>query len=101
MPHFADAQKFQATNVPSVLIKEKVLATRGKYNIPSSWYLYTSDDQVDLIYHTLESNEGLAYVGISESTLTYGLRLPLLLIIKKQLTQMGITLGQLDPNSFF
>lgn len=38
MVHFADTKKFFVTNIPSVLIEEKVFAMRDKFNIPESWF---------------------------------------------------------------
>lgn len=44
-------------------------------------------------------NDGVA-VGISEAAFKCGLRLPLLPILKKLFREMGIALGQMDPNGF-
>ena len=77
--HFADAQKFLAANIPSVLIEEKVFAMRDKYNIPAFWFIC---------------------VGILENAFKCGFRLALLPLLKKLYKRMGIALGQLDWNSF-
>lgn len=98
--HF-DIGALLAANLLSILAVDEVLKMPNKYQILDEWSVYHADE-LDLIYYTPKSNmEGHGVcVGVSERALYRGLRFPLLPILKKLFRQMGITLGQLNPNSF-
>lgn len=73
-----------------------------KFNVPDRWLFHCPDRDIDLIYYTIdyEEGEGGMSTGISEAAFNCGLRLPFLPIPRSLLRDMGITLGKLDPNSF-
>lgn len=101
---FSDVGVYPAANFRSHLTEEKIEEFHSKYQVERKvWYFFTPRKR-DRIWHNPEVPPlfgGSVATGISEMAFKCGFRLPMLPILKKLLRQVGIAIGQLDPNSFF
>lgn len=99
---FSEEFAYPAANVSSRLTKVAISRIVDKYAIPTgAWFAYWADEH-DRVYHRLRvpAGHGSCCTGISEAAFKCGLRLPLLPILKRLFEEMGIALGQMDPNGF-
>lgn len=99
---FRDAVKYPAANHRSTLGEDKLRIFYDEYDIPRTlWYIYPAAKK-DRIWNNppvLEMHGKIA-TGLSEAALKCGFRVPTLPLLKHLFEEMGIALGQLDPNSF-
>lgn len=99
---FNNIVTYLAENMRSKLTEGDLARLHDKYGIPRGlWHVYPAE-QRDRIYHNPPIPEGFGDVttGISEAAFKCGFRVPLLPLLKSLLKNMGLALGQLDPNSF-
>lgn len=99
---FSDASVYPTANLRSQWTEEEISHFADKYDIPyGAWHVYGPTKR-DRIYNTPPVPEGFGGVaaGISEATLKCVFRVPMLPLLKKLFEDMGIALGQMDPNGF-
>ncbi|KAK1399424.1 hypothetical protein POM88_009287 [Heracleum sosnowskyi] len=99
---FFNAEEFPAANHPTRLSEERVAKFPKEFEIPTgAWHTYLPG-AADRIWHNPPVPKGYGNVatGISEAALKCGFRVPMLPLVKQLFAQMGIALGQMDPNGF-
>ena len=99
---FSDAALYPAANHRSTLTEEMVVGFYEEYHIPRTlWFIHLATRK-DRIWHNPKVLEmhGKTATGLSEAALKCGFRVPTLQLLKHLFKDMGIALGQLDPNSF-
>ena len=100
--NFGDRIVYPAANLRSDLSEEDVEKFTTRFRIIAGLYGIYHASLADKIHHNPEVDATLGGVatGISEAAFYCGFRVPLLPILKKLFDDMGIALGQLDPNGF-
>lgn len=99
---FSNAELYPAANLRSKLTEDNLEGMHDKYGIVKNlWHVFAPRKR-DRLYHnpSVPSSCGTVATGISEAAFKCGFRLPMLPLLKRLLKDMGIVIGQLDPNSF-
>ncbi|XP_074352390.1 uncharacterized protein LOC141691559 [Apium graveolens] len=97
---YGSAADYPATNNRSELTKGRVVQMYDDYSIPRGLCWLYAPREGERIYDTPgvpDGYEGCA-VGISKAAFKCGLRVPPSKLIKHLFFQMGIAIGQMDPN---
>lgn len=98
---YFSSPNFPATNLASTLSRDDIQEIREKYTFPDDCHLYTPKQHHKVYYNPrIPEDHGGVALGVSRPALFCGLRFPLLPLLKKLFREMGIALGQLDPNGF-
>ncbi|KAL8146788.1 hypothetical protein AgCh_004506 [Apium graveolens] len=93
---YGSAADYPAANNRSELTKGRVVQMYDDYSVPRGFcWLYAPREG-----ERVPDGYGGCAVGISEAAFKCGLRVPPLKLIKNLFFQMGIALGQMDPNGF-
>lgn len=99
---FSNSTLDPGANPRSKLAEDNIENFLTKYKIPTSaWEVYVAS-QTHRVYDNPEVPESLGRIatGIFEASFKCGFRVPILPILKKLFKEMGIALGQMDPDGF-
>ncbi|XP_074352149.1 uncharacterized protein LOC141691316 [Apium graveolens] len=93
---------YPVANNRSEMSKGRVVQMYDDYSVPRGFCWLYAPREDERIYDTPGVPEGYGgcAVGVSEAAFKCGLRVPPLKLIKHLFFQIGIALGQMDPNGF-